>query len=155
MHVMIATPISHTPPSCHSIDPKWMPWTKRAFIFNVCHPSSDLFIGVFDHDTGTVDDHDMIGRIAVNVSNLQPDTLYTLTYNIYPSGKSNNRDPQGQITIRLRMEVDDDRKLVMSCLEPPKTVYVNVKRKKDFKVLHQCCNGQDDMETYSLATMFA
>lgn len=134
------------------LDPKWMPWTKRAFIFHMYHSSSELFIGVFDHDA--VDDHDLIGRIAINVSNLQPDTQYDLTYNIYPSAKWSTRDIKGQIRIRLRMEIDDDRKLLLSCLEPPKTVYVNVKKKKDFKVLHQVCNGSIDMESYSLKTFF-
>jgi len=48
------------------------------------------------------------------------------------------------------MEIDDDRKLLLSCLEPPKTIYVNVKDKKDFKVLRGVCNGAHDTESYSL-----
>ena len=134
------------------LDPKWMPWTKRAFTFHMYHSSSELYIGIFDYDAA--DAHDLIGRIAVNVSNLQPDTLYTLTYNIYESGIWSTRDPQGQITIRLRMEIDDDRMLLLSCLEPPKTIYVNVKKRKDFNVLHHVCHGKYDMESYSMKTFF-
>jgi C2 domain len=135
------------------LNPKWMPWTKRAFIFHMYHSSSQLFIGVFDNDA--VDDHDLIGRIAVNISNLQPDTLYTLTYDLYPSGKWSIRDPRGQITIRLRFEIDDDRKLLLSALEPPKTIYVNVMDKKNFNVLQGACNGAYDMDAYSLKTLYA
>lgn len=130
------------------LNPKWMPWSKRAFIFHMYHASSELFIGIFDYDG--LGDHDLIGRVAVNISNLQPDTLYTLTYKLYRSGKSDEREPQGEVTLRLRMEIDDDRKLLLSCLEPPKTIYVNVKDKKDFKVLRGVCNGAHDTESYSL-----
>ena len=33
-----------------SLKPRWMPWTRRAFVFRMMHPSSVLFIGVFDYD---------------------------------------------------------------------------------------------------------
>jgi len=129
-----------------------MPWTKRAFIFHIFHSSSELYLGVFDNDgTG---DHDLIGRVAVNISNLQPDTMYVLTYDLYPSGKHTLRQSMGQITIRLRMEIDDDRKLLLSCLEPPKTIYVNVKTRKDYNVIDRVCNGNVDMDSYSLKTIF-
>jgi hypothetical protein len=134
------------------LNPKWMPWTKRAFIFHMFHPSSQLYIGIFDHDA--VQNHDLIGRVAVNVSNLQPDTVYTLTYELFPSGKWNVRDPKGKVTILLRMEIDDDRKLLLAALEPPKTIYVNVMKKTDFNVLQAACNGGYDMDTYNLATFF-
>ena len=32
-------------------------------------------------------DHDLIGRVSVDVTNFYPDTEYLLTYNIYPTGK--------------------------------------------------------------------
>jgi hypothetical protein len=31
-----------------SLCPRWMPWSQRAFIFRIMHPSSQLMVGVFD-----------------------------------------------------------------------------------------------------------
>ena len=37
------------------LSPRWMPWSQRAFIFHVNHPSSQVLLGVFDYDTVTID----------------------------------------------------------------------------------------------------
>jgi hypothetical protein len=87
------------------------------------------------------------------ISNLTHST--TLTYDLYPSGKWSIREPRGQITIRLRFGIDDDRKVLLSALEPPKTIYVNVMDKKNFNVLQGACNGAYDMDTYSLKALYA
>jgi C2 domain len=72
----------------NSLSPRWMPWCNRAFVFNISHPSSDILIGMFDHDaelsplqlvaraTSTV--HDPIGRLVINTENFVPGTEYTL-----------------------------------------------------------------------------
>lgn len=69
-----------------SLSPRWMPWCQRAFAFNISHPSSDVFLGLFDHDlelnplhliSSTV--HDPIGRLVINVCNFKPGTSYLLT----------------------------------------------------------------------------
>jgi hypothetical protein len=62
------------------LSPRWMPWSQRAFIFNMMHTSSQLFIGVFDYDGNAFNDHDFIGRVSVDLSNFQPDTVYVLKY---------------------------------------------------------------------------
>jgi hypothetical protein len=73
-----------------SLSPRWMPWSRRAFVFNIDHPSSDLQIGIFDHDRELSplqlvsrlygdDLHDPVGRIQINTSNFLPNTVYTLT----------------------------------------------------------------------------
>mmetsp|Transcript_13765 Transcript_13765/g.20289 ORF Transcript_13765/g.20289 Transcript_13765/m.20289 type:complete len:1086 (+) Transcript_13765:65-3322(+) len=132
--------------------PKWMPWSKRAFLFNIAHPCSELFIGVFDYDK--MDEHDLIGRVAIDIANLQPDTVYDLMYTLYPTGKTDTRDGQGKLRLRIRLEIDDERKFVMSALQPPSTIYVNVPSKKKYKVIDQVLNGNVDMESYSLKTFF-
>lgn len=76
----------------NSLHPRWMPWSRRAFVFNISHPSSDVNLGIFDYDedptpfnlaTKTTknlkDQHDKIGRIVIELSNFLPDTEYTLT----------------------------------------------------------------------------
>jgi C2 domain len=131
------------------LSPRWLPWMKRAFIFHQSHSSSQLFLGVFDHDIG-LDDHDLIGRVSVDLSNLRANTMYTLTYDIFPTARMTERKSKGSITLRLRMEIDDERKLLTCCLEPPRTQYVNVKKRKEFKTIQYTCTGKYDMDGYSM-----
>jgi len=116
------------------------------------HSSSELFLGVFDYDAGfnPADDHDLVGRVSVDLSNLRKDTIYTLKYNIYDTARMNQRKRRGSITLRLRLEIEDDRKLLLSNLEPPPQVYVNVKTRRDFRVIRYTCTGKYDMEKYSM-----
>jgi Ca2+-dependent lipid-binding protein len=66
------------------LSPKWLPWSQRAYIFNMMHTSSQLFLGVFDYDVNRLSSHDFIGRVSVDISNFQPDTVYVLHYKLYP-----------------------------------------------------------------------
>jgi hypothetical protein len=131
------------------LDPVWLPWCNRAFILNIGHPSSQIFLGVFDFDAG-FDDHDLIGRISVDITNLRPNTEYLLSYNVYPSARVTDRDIQGKLNIRLRLEIPDERKLALSVLEPPLPTYVNVTRRKDFRVVRQTCFGKVDVGRYNV-----
>eukprot|EP00339_Tiarina_fusa_P025749 CAMPEP_0117019744 /NCGR_PEP_ID=MMETSP0472-20121206/15103_1 /TAXON_ID=693140 ORGANISM="Tiarina fusus, Strain LIS" /NCGR_SAMPLE_ID=MMETSP0472 /ASSEMBLY_ACC=CAM_ASM_000603 /LENGTH=1103 /DNA_ID=CAMNT_0004724777 /DNA_START=181 /DNA_END=3489 /DNA_ORIENTATION=+ len=136
------------------LSPRWMPWSNRAFIFNIDHSSSQVFLGVFDFDAGGVfDDHDLIGKATIDVTNLRKNTDYTLSYNICPSSIVTGHKIQGKVTIRLRLEIPDERKLVLCALEPPKPVYVNVKKRKDFMVVRQTCLGRTDTDVYSISTI--
>lgn len=132
--------------------PRWLPWTRRAFIFHMLHGSSELFLGVFDHDDGInpTDDHDLIGRVSVDLSNLRKDTVYTLQYNIYTTARMTARKKKGSITIRLRIEFDDERNLLLSTIEPPPKLYVNVKTRKEFRVVRYTCTGKYNMEKYNM-----
>jgi hypothetical protein len=134
------------------LSPRWLPWTKRAFILNINHSSSQINLGVFDFDSG-FDDHDLIGRVSIDITNLRKDTEYILSYNIYPSARITGRKIKGKITVRLRLEIPDERKMVLSALEPPPPTYVNVKRGKDFRVIRQTCMGKYDEERYSVSTL--
>jgi hypothetical protein len=117
------------------------------------HPSSQLFLGVFDFDAGMLDDHDLIGRVSVDLTNLRKDTEYVLSYNICPSSRVGVREIVGKITIRLRLEIPDQRKVALTALEPPPPVYVNVKKRRDFRVIRETCLGKYDEERYSPATL--
>jgi len=134
------------------LSPRWLPWTKRAFVFHMTHSSSKVLVGVFDNDTG-MGDHDLIGRVSINLANFKKDTLYTLSYDIFSSPQMSDRRPKGSVTLRLRIEIDDERKLLLCCLEPPEPVYVNVKTRKEFRAVRQTCNGKYDMEQYSMKIM--
>jgi C2 domain len=135
------------------LSPRWLPWSNRAFIFRMNHPSSLLNIGVFDFDAGVIDDHDLIGRVSVDLTNLRKDTEYVLSYNIYPSARIGEREVVGKITIRLRLEIPDERQLILAAITPPPPTYVNVKKKRDFKVIRETCLGKYDEEMYSTYTL--
>ena len=134
------------------LDPVWLPWTHRAFILNMNHASSQIFLGVFDYDGG-LSDHDIIGRVSVDLTNLKPNTEYLLSYNLYQSARVSGRDIQGKIKIRLRLDIPDERKVVLSVLEPPHPIFVNMKRGKDFRVIRQTCLGKQDVERYNQAIL--
>ena len=61
-------------------------------MFKISHPSSDVFIGVFDHDpensplqqlsASLSDVHDSIGRVVVKAQKFMPDTNYVLTVSV-------------------------------------------------------------------------
>jgi len=38
--------ITNTDVIGNCLSPRWMPWCRRAFVFNICHPSSSLFLGL-------------------------------------------------------------------------------------------------------------
>lgn len=73
-----------------------------------------------------------------------------MKYNIFTTAKMANRVEKGSVTIRLRLEIPDERKLLLSGLEPPAPMYVNVKHRKDFRCIRYTCTGKYDMEKYSM-----
>jgi len=106
-----------------TLRPRWMPWTQRAFIFNVMHMSSDLKVGVLDYDSpAPMAEHDPIGRAEVDITNLRPGTEYTVYFDLYTSAILKKRKSKGSIKLRVRLEVPDERKAIMSALGPPPQV---------------------------------
>ena len=85
------------------LSPRWLPWMQRAFALNIDHPSSDLFVGVFDHDAGIAGHHDLIGRFAIELSSLRPSTTYTLSFNLYEDSFSNDRVARGPIALDFQI----------------------------------------------------
>ena len=129
------------------LSPCWLPWTQRAFIMKMMHPASTLYIAVFDFDLG-ISKHEPLGRVAVNISNLQPSTVYTLTYNLYPSANVTDRTSAGSITIRVRIEYNDEREALLIAVRPRPTFHINVRKEKSLQVLRYTCFGEygDDGE---------
>ena len=138
-----------------TLSPRFVPWSKRAFIFHMAHPSSDLYLGVFDFDSGPLSDHDMIGRVAINTASFAPNTVYTVTYKLYESARVTERKNKGTITLRLRVEIDDPRKALLTCLVPPANQYVNVKKNKDYRLIKRTCMGGVDTQHYNLKVLTA
>ena len=72
------------------LSPIWLPWTQRAFSFDITHPFSPMFISILDHDFGP-SDHDGIGRIAVDLNQFEMGMIYTLQYALYPASNVTER----------------------------------------------------------------
>lgn len=104
-----------------------------------------------DYDPG-ISDHDLIGRVSIDVTNLDVDTEYVLSYNLYESSHIEGRKSRGVVRVRLRIEIPDERRYAIAGIEPPKACYINVKRKKDFRVVRQTCMGLYDYDRFSFHT---
>lgn len=66
------------------LNPMFMPWSQRAFVFNRTNALSSVYIGVFNHEHG-IFKHTGCGRIAIDLNKFEPNTEYTLKYNLYNS----------------------------------------------------------------------
>ena len=117
------------------LSPRWMPWSRRAFIFRMMHPSSQIFLAVFDHDQIR---HDVVGRASIDITNLKPNTIYNLHYALNTTTKLNKRKSKGSINIRIRVEFTDgdERQAFIQSLKLPPRVYFNCKSRKEFHVIH-------------------
>ena len=71
------------------LSPLWMPWSTRAFAFNIVHPSSLLLLGVFDYDEGPLQHHDPIGRVVINTANFESNASYLLHYSLHDDTQEN------------------------------------------------------------------
>ena len=132
------------------LSPRWMPWSRRAFVFNILHPSSPLHIGVFDFDSMSLEHHDTIGRITVDISNLPVDTDCVLRYNLYPSARVTKRRQCGTITLRMRLQYNDFREAILASIEMPPEFYINCKTKRDYAQLRFTCDGKYDRHHFSM-----
>lgn len=75
-------------PDC--LNPMWMPWTQRAFVFNRMHALGSIYLAVFDHDSGPFKDRGC-GRTTVDLREFEPNTVYNLTYDLFSSPVLSNR----------------------------------------------------------------
>ena len=126
--------VANTDVISNCLKPRWMPWTQRAFVLRMNHPSSQLFLGVFDHDHIGTDD--FIGRAVINLSNFRPNTTYRLKYHLHALIK-NTRTFRGSVTVRIRITFEDERRALIAGMSPPaKTIDLNVASRKNFRTVN-------------------
>ena len=131
------------------LSPMWMPWSTRAFKLRMSHPSTAIFIAVADYDVGPLD-HEKIGRVAIHLGKFSPGILYTLTYDLHDSSNLIEQgESVGKITVRVRVEYDEN-KLLMESLKPPGQSWVTSKQKKTHRVAKYCTDGPHDEDTFEL-----
>jgi len=136
-------------------NPRFMPWTRRAFKFHISDSTSLLYIGVFDHDIGP-SLHDPIGRVAIPLNKLVSGTMMNLTYDIFDSHQVGNRRKQGSITLRISIEWFSQRKLYFESLQRREWKHsVHLNSKKNRKHVEFTVKGHTDIEQYDLKTFFS
>ena len=126
-----------------------MPWSKRAFIINTMYASSQLYLGVFDYnELGNID---FISRVAINVANLEFNTMYSFHYDLHnPSRKEDNN---GSIFVCLCIDFPDGRAMLFSALTFPASVWINVKIVKENNMILHTVYGYGDSLGFSLDTI--
>ena len=78
-----------------------------------------------DYDLGPLE-HECIGRVAIDLGKLSQGTLYTQTCHLYRSSNLSERgEDRGTITVRLRIEVPDEKKYLLEGWKAPKRKWVN------------------------------
>lgn len=175
-----------------SCSPMWMPWSTRAFVFEMGHPSTDseydaatafvsslkcfksysyacwspnqsllplivcfnafaVYIGVTDYDVGPLE-HECIGRTTLHLQQFHANTLYTLTYNLYESSNLRERgEDVGSITVRLRIEITNEKKYLMEGRKAPEHKWVNSQQWKTHRVAKFCVDANHDEEVFEMA----
>jgi hypothetical protein len=128
------------------LSPRWMPWSQRAFLFHIQHPSSQVLVGVFDYDSVGINAHDPIGRVSIDITNFRADTDYLLTFVLHRSVLDNERLAMGKLTVRLRIEYDSYRGFVLGGLALPPFNYLNLAKHADFKTSFFVCNGEENLQ---------
>jgi hypothetical protein len=135
------------------LSPHWPPWSQRAFVFYMQHPSQVLYLALFGFKRTPLQ-HRPIGRIEVNPINLHSDTVYNLEYDLYESSHVIGRQSRGKLRIRVRIEIDDERKALFAALQPPPPVYINTTRKKSMAVArYTACGEYDNEARFSLQVL--
>jgi len=130
------------------LNPIWMPWTQRAFAFNITHALSSLYIAAMDYDLGS--NHEAIGRICINLNQFDSNVSYILTYPLYLASNVVDAEPRGSITIRLRKIITNEKKLLLNSLKTCPDTYVNMQSSRTLSVVNFACNGQYDEDLYQI-----
>lgn len=123
-----------------SLNPLWMPWTQRAFIFNMIYPSSQIAVGVFDHDL--ICKHDPVGRVVINITNFCPNTSYIIKYDLTALIKG-QRQTRASITLRIHVQFENERKALIAGMYPSETsLDLNVEEKQHFRTANYTVSNE-------------
>jgi hypothetical protein len=119
------------------------------------HPSAELFVGVFDYDATDINDHDHCGRVTIDPSKFENKMEYVVTYNLCESKRNPTfRNPQGTITLRVRVEYNE-RDMLLKSLEYPSEILINCRRRKDWELARFTCEGKERFDVYSLDAIYS
>ena len=137
----------------NTLSPRWMPWCKRAFCLRQLHSSSQIFLGIFDHNSSG--ENDRAGRVVIDLSTYSPNTEYLLHFSIHNKEALAKRTRRGSITVRLRLEYVGGRGMATSALTwtPGHAYFVNTQKRKDFIDVRYTATGKYGPEKYGMKQM--
>lgn len=130
-----------------SMNPRFMPWTRRAFKFNVAHISSPLFVGVFDKNKSQ-----KVGRISIPLQMYKSNTEYNVFYDLYDSSEVIKRDKKGVIHLRISINWKSQRKLFLDAMNPEQFT-VNFESKRDYSTAQYVIEGYSNVRSYNFKTL--
>jgi len=156
-------------PDCKN--PRFLPWSRRAFKFHVEHSYSPIYIGVYDYEESRLNlgglkkkmtrnqkvknsngkrKFEEIGRAAISIQKLKSNVEYNMVYDLYRSGEtSHQRIKQGSITLRICLRWYNERRVFFDIMNPHPTQFVvNVPTKVDYSDANYAINGLVDMTQY-------
>jgi hypothetical protein len=100
-----------------------------------------------------------IGRVSVNLTNHAPRTEYVVSFDLYRSVMlDNDRQPDGKITIRIRIDFHDYRLTsytLGAAAKLPDIHSLNLPNRFEFMTVYYVCHGDEDMNRFSLETLYA
>lgn len=102
------------------LDAYWLPLTRRACIMPIMNGYSQIFVGCFDYD-GEKEMDDFIGRVVLDVPQLQAGYTYDVKLPMRDYSKVYNRSQLGFIRLRFRLEWNKggERAALLSYLPSP------------------------------------
>lgn len=134
------------------LNPRWMPWTQRAFVFRRMYQLSSMYIGVINYNVGMLN-HKGCGRTVIDLSAFTEGTVYTLKYALYSSSNTSNRQSKGTITIRLRIVNSNPKDHSFAASISLPDIYVNVKKRESLKVARYTVYGKYNEDIYSMKVL--
>eukprot|EP00592_Proboscia_alata_P024893 CAMPEP_0194446222 /NCGR_PEP_ID=MMETSP0176-20130528/128313_1 /TAXON_ID=216777 /ORGANISM="Proboscia alata, Strain PI-D3" /LENGTH=799 /DNA_ID=CAMNT_0039272899 /DNA_START=232 /DNA_END=2631 /DNA_ORIENTATION=- len=141
-----------------ALSPRWVPWCRRAFRFNIADSPSELYVGVFDFDPPSLVDrnHDFIGRAVVDIKTLAPGTEYILHYGLQKKTNDDVPTHNGTIKLRIWVETENKRGIVLSSLRHGlKHFGVNVEHITEEKLVRNTCVGSSATTQFSQYNVLA
>ena len=128
--------------------PRFMPWTRRAFVFNITTSSSVLNLALLDYNRNR--DDTKIGRVTVPLNSFRANTQHVLYYNLYESARFFPRFHKGTIKLRLSIEWHDPRIPFRCIFQPYNRFHTNCETHSQLNHARFAVEGKPDMQNYSV-----
>lgn len=130
--------------------PRFMPWTRRAFMFNITYSTSSLYLGVHDYNKRLSDTRS--GRVTIDLDKFRPNTEYLLYYDLNQSARFYPRSFRGTIKLRMSIEWHNQRELFYNEFQSFSHRFsCDFDSSKKMKIASFAVDGDPDSQNYSTA----
>jgi len=125
---------------------------RRSAKFPIKQACSTLYVGAFDYDgdANPLDDDDPLGRIAIKLSAIRPNTEYDVTYPFQHSELTALKGERGFIRLRYYLDWNhNDRQVLLSYLKHPQSFIVATDDRKLWSSALYCIHGKHIGDEYN------